>query len=228
MALRGYKTLLLDLDPQASLTMSCGFTHELTPNLADVMGGAKPGELHLTQVTRAVRENLDLAPGSKNLAAVALAIAPRLGREYILTKALKGLDYDLCIIDTPPSVSLLLINALAASHGAIIPAQPTPADVMGVRMFLDTLETIREGIGKNIEILGILPTFYDNRLNTHRAGLDAMLNAGWPVLPVNIGRSIRVAEAAANGESVITYEPGNPQAGAYNSLGEILEKWLKK
>lgn len=228
MAMSGYKTLLIDLDPQESLTLSCGFYQELNPSLVNVLGGAQAGDMHIAQITRRVRENLDLAPGSKALAAVELAIAPRLGREFILNKALRGLPYDLCIIDTPPSVSLLMINGLVASSGVIIPAQPTPADLSGVRLFLETLETIRAGLGKSIEVLGILPTFYDNRLNTHRAGIEAMLAAGWAVLPVAIGRSIRVAEAAANGESILTYEPGNPQAGNYKQLGELIEKWLKK
>ena len=75
--------------------------------------------------------------------------------------------------------------------------------------------------------MGILLTFFDGRLNTHKAGVEAMDKAGWAVLPVRIGRSVRVGESAALGESIITFEPGNPQAAAYTELGELIEIWLK-
>jgi chromosome partitioning protein len=102
-----------------------------------------------------------------------------------------------------------------------------PVDVMGVRRFIDTVGRIRDNLNTEVDILGILPTFYDSRYNTHQAGLEAMRAAGWPVMTVAIGRSVRVGEAAALGQSVITFEPWNPQAKAYNDLGKVIEKWLK-
>lgn len=224
----GYKTLLIDMDPQASLTMSCGFRLAVTPGMVDVMGGAAPGTLSIPRITKRVSDNLDLAPSNLDLSGVELGIVSRLGREYILKKALSGLTYDIAIIDNPPALSLLVVNALVASHGVLIPTQLMPVDVMGVKAFIHTLTMIKEGLGCKAEIVGILPTFYDTRLNTHQEGLEAMEAAGWPVLPVNIGRSVRVGEAAGQGQSVITYEPTNPQAGNYIELGRIIELWLKK
>ena len=224
----GYKTLLIDMDPQASLTMSCGYRQTVTPAIVDVLGGVQPGLLTIPKITKQVSANLDLAPSNLDLAGVELGIASRLGREYILKKALSGLTYDIAIIDNPPALSLLVVNSIVASHGILIPTQLMPVDVMGVNAFINTLNMIKEGLACEASIVGILGTFYDQRLNTHQAGLEAMQAAGWPVLPVTIGRSVRVGEAAGHGQSVITYEPSNPQAGAYKELGRIIELWLKK
>jgi len=225
----GYKVLLLDLDPQASLTMSCGYANPVDPSLVDVLGGAKDGDKDISEVVLSVADNLDLAPGSIDLAGVELGLASRLGREYILQRALENLEgYDLAILDCPPSISLLVINALVASDKVLIPTQLMPVDVMGVKRFINTVERIRDNLNTEVDILGILPTFYDSRYNTHQAGLEAMRAAEWPVMTVAIGRSVRVGEAAALGQSVITFEPWNPQAKAYNDLGKvIIELWLK-
>jgi len=225
----GYKILMLDIDPQTSLTMSCGFRDPLTPSLVDVLGGANPGNKEIKQIIRRVGERLDLAPGHLDLAGVELGIASRLGREYILKRALGGLrGYDLVIIDCPPSISLLVVNALVASDSILIPTQPTPVDIAGVRQFIDTINAIRANLETKVNIMGILLTFYDNRYNTHKVALEATNNAGWPVMETTIGRSVRIAEAAALGQSVLEYDPTNPQAISYIELGKEIEQWLKR
>jgi chromosome partitioning protein len=123
---------------------------------------------------------------------------------------------------------MLVINAIVASDAVLIPTQLMPVDVTGVRRFMETVNAARKRLNTSVEILGIVPTFYDSRYNTHQAGLEAMRAANYPVLDVAIGRSVRVGEAAALGESVITYEPGNPQAANYIELGKVIERWLKK
>lgn len=229
LAHKGYKVLMVDLDPQSSLTTSCGLS-EVSPNLTDVIGGAQAGTMLLKKIIKPVSDNLDLAPSDLSMAGVELGLISRLGGDYVLRNILVGVsaDYELCLIDCPPSLSKLVVNALAASKAVLIPTQPMPVDVAGVKLFIDTVGAIRESLNPDLSILGILVTFYDDRLNTHKAGLEAMTRAGWPVLPVNIGRSVRVGEAAGLGESVITFEPNNPQAAAYNELGGLVELWLKK
>jgi len=227
MAMQGYKTLLIDLDPQAALTMACGFREGVSPSLVDVLGGGQPGQLAIMQVIRKVKYNLDLAPANLNLSGSELGITSRMGREYILKRALEGLGYDLAIIDNPPSVSLLTINGLAASEGVLIPTQLTPLDVNGVMQFIKLIDGIRAGLGIKLEIIGILPTFYDGRLKLHRQALAALKMAKLPVLEVSIGRSVRVATAAMSGLSIIETEPTNPQAGNYLQLGKVIETWLK-
>jgi len=224
---RDHRVLLIDLDPQASLTTSCGIT-EAEPNLTAVFGNAKPGPLSLAKVITPIKENLSLAPSNLDMAAVELGISSRIAREFILAEALQTLKgFDLVIIDCPPSLSLLAINALAASDAVLIPCQPMPVDVAALRLFLNTIDTVRH-INPRLSIMGILPTFYDPRLNAHQGAIEAMRAAGWPVLPFTIGRSVRVGEAGAIGESIITYEPGNPQAAAYEALGKAVVQWLKK
>ena len=229
LARKGYKVLMVDLDPQSSLTTSCGLS-EVSPNLTDVIGGAQPGDTPLKKIIKSVSENLDLAPSDLSMAGVELGLISRLGGDYVLRNILAGVsgDYDLCLIDCPPSLSKLVVNALAASEAVLIPAQAMPVDVAGVKLFLDTVRAIRDSLNPDLSILGILLTFYDDRLNTHKAALEKMTNAGWPVLPVRVGRSVRVGESAALGESIMTFEPGNPQAAAYGELGGLIELWLKK
>jgi chromosome partitioning protein len=196
--------------------------------MVEVMGGAKQGEKEISEVIKPVSDRLDLAPSNLDLAAVELGIASRLGREYILQRALESLDgYEMAIIDCPPSLSLLVVNAIVASDGILIPTQLMPVDVTGVRRFMKITNEIQESLNTEAKILGILPTFYDRRYNAHQAGLEAMRAANWPITSVAIGRSVRVGEAAALGESVITYEGENPQAINYIELGKVVEKWLK-
>lgn len=230
MASVGYRVLLVDLDPQASLTMSCSYTEIITPSMVNVLGGANPGDKTIRQIIRPVAERLDLAPSNLDLAGIELGIAARLGREYILERALGEIrGYDLVIVDCPPSINLLVVNALVASDKVLIPTQLSPVDVAGVRRFIETIDSIRVNLNTRVEVLGILATFHDSRLNTHQDTLDAMRAADWPLMTVTIGRSVRVSEAAALGLSVIEYEPTNPQAKNYKLLGkEIIEIWLDK
>lgn len=227
MSAAGYKVLLLDLDAQCSLSMSCNYKDPVSPSMVDIFGGAKPGDHKINDIIKPVADRLDLAPSNLDMAGVELGIAARLGREYILKRELAKLNgYELVIMDCPPSMGLIVINAIVASDGVLIPTQPTPVDITGVKRFIDMIQAIREGTDTRAEIMGILPTFYDSRYNTHKAAIDAMRAADWPVLAAGIGRSVRVAEAAAVGQSVITYEPTNPQAENYKALGKEIEQWL--
>lgn len=223
---RSYKVLMVDLDPQASLTMSCGI-QDASPNLTAVFGNSNPGTLPLSKLITPVKDNLYLAPSNLDMAGVELGINARLAREFILSEALADLKgFDLVIIDCPPSLGLLAINALAASRAVLIPVQPMPVDVAALKLFIRTVENVRH-INPALSILGILPTFYDPRLNAHNAAIEAMTAAGWPVLNYRIGRSVRVGEAALAGKAVTEYEPGNPQSAAYIDLAKGIEKWLK-
>jgi chromosome partitioning protein len=230
LAAAGLHVLMIDCDPQASLTTSCGLGEGVTPSLADVIGGAQTGKMPLAKVIQGISANLDLAPSNLAMAAAELGLNARMGREQVLQKALANVanNYDLALIDCAPSLGLLVVNALVASDAVLIPCQPMPVDVAGVKLFLDTVEVIRDNLNPRLSILGILPTFYDQRLNAHQGAIEAMGRAGWPVLPVRIGRSVRVGESAALGESIMTFEPGNPQAAAYNELGDLVKLWLKK
>jgi len=132
------------------------------------------------------------------------------------------------VIDCPPSLGLLTINALSAANAVLIPTQAQIVDLRGLRLFLETLEQVRREINPDLETLGILLTFYDRRLMHHRDAMDALLRAGQPVLEVQIGRSVKVAEAATVGETVVTYDPENPQSSAYQELAKVVDGWLRE
>lgn len=221
---RGLRVLMIDLDPQGSLTLACGVQDAGKLTMAGVMGGSAPGGLGLGEVVRELGPRLALAPADIELAGAELGLISRLGRENVLRKAMQGLamQFDIALIDCPPSLGLLTVNALTAADRVLIPTAPTPADLRGTRLFLASVAQVREALNPGLQALGVLVTFWDPRLALHRDALQAMQAAGLPVLSVMIGRSVRVAEAAGAGQALAVYEPRNPQAAAYSALAEEL------
>ena len=219
---------MVDIDPQSSLTEASGVGDAEGVSLAEVLGGATPGKTKLKDIIVEVSENLFLAPADLALAATELGLASRMGRENVLKKALATVEsrFDVAVIDCPPSLSLLTVNALTAADAVLIPTQPQAVDLRGLSLFLETLQNIRQELNPELETLGILPTFFDRRLTHHRDAIEAMERAELPVMQVKIGRSVRVAEAAASGETVVTFDPKNPQAQAYRELAEAINQWL--
>jgi chromosome partitioning protein len=227
LAAEGLSVLLVDLDPQSSLTQACGVV-DPERSIADVLGGSIPGKLALHDVIIESTRYLHLAPADISLAACELGLISRLGREGVLRKAINSPanDFDLVIIDCPPSLGLLTLSALVAADAVLIPTQPQAADLRGLRIFLDKLQDVRE-INPALDVLGILVTFYDSRLTHHQAAIETMKRAGLPLLPVMVGRSVRVAEASGAGQSITEYSPGNPRAEEYKRLAEVVRSWLK-
>ena len=226
----GNRVLLVDVDPQSSLTGACGVDAN-GESLAEVLGGIEPGSLSLADILLDVGDDmhLHLAPADIALSPNELGMVQRFGREALLQHALATVDrgYNVCLIDCPPSLGVLTVNALKAASAVIIPTQPQISDLRGLRLFLDTVGRIRRKLNPKLEILGILVTFVDGRLIHHRDALGVMRESGLPLLDVQIGRSVRVAEAAAAGESIITYDPRNKQAKNYKQLAKVVDQWLK-
>lgn len=222
------RVLLVDTDPQASLSAACGVRDAAGHSLAEVLGGAEPGTLPLRDAIRPITDTLALVPADIALATTELALVSRMGRENALRRALTTLrGYDVCVIDCPPSLSLLTVNALAAADGVLVPTMPQAADLRGLGLFLATVSQLREQVNPGLELLGVLVTCLDARLLHHQEALDALRGAGLPLFDTTIGRSVRVAEAAGAGESVITFEPHNPRALEYRALAQQeVATWL--
>jgi len=238
----GQRVLLVDADPQASLTGTCGVQDEMGPgetaggtrflkqvfSLAEVLGGAKPGHVDLKDVLVDLGNNLWLCPGDTALASTEAGLATRLQREYVLKKVLATVaqDYDVCLVDCPPDQGLLTVNALTAANVVVVPAQPTAQDLRGLLLFVEAIKSIQAEINPELNFLGILLTFYDARLRHHQAEVEAMQKAGLPVLPVAIGRSVRVAEAAGACQPVFTYARHHPESEHYLTLAQFVAERL--
>ena len=152
------RVLLVDADPQASLSGACGIESEPSPDvsvagrylrqifsLAEVLGGSKPGQVDLKEILVSLNENLTICPADSALATSEMEMINRLGRENVLKKSLSTVssEFDICLIDCPPGQGLLTINALTAADAVIIPSQPTSQDLRGLILFLETINQVK-------------------------------------------------------------------------------------
>ena len=226
LAQHGRRVLLLDLDPQSSLTQGLGIEAH-GASLAEVIGGAKRGPLTMQQIIKPLGDRLDIAPADIALAGCEMGMIERLGRENIVKAALRDLDYDVVIIDCPPALSLLTVNGLIAAHGVIVPTLPAAADLRGVALFMDTLNQLRnDGLNPLLELIGVLFVQYDPRLIAHVQAVDALKGEGLPVIGL-IPRSVKVQESSAALQPVTRYDPNSKPAQAYIDLERKVNQWLK-
>jgi chromosome partitioning protein len=215
---RGYRVLLVDLDPQGNLTMSQGFNPDtIEQSMFDVLVHRMP----MDQVI--VTAEVDVAVSSIDLAGADMALSSQIGRERTLEKALAPIKdrYDYIFIDTPPSLGLLTINAFVAASGVIVPVQTEYLSLRGLVQLENTLAMVRENLNPRVEIVGIVPTMYDRRL-THSREADEILreNFGDLVYHTRIRKTVRFAEAPVKGLSVMAYEPSGEAAEMYRDLAK--------
>jgi chromosome partitioning protein len=219
---QGKRVLAVDLDPQGNLTMSQGWNpDEIERSLFDVL-------VHKLPITEIVRKGeIDIAVSSIDLAGAELALSSMIGRERALDKALLPVkeDYDYILIDTPPSLGLLTINALVASNGVIVPVQCEYLSLRGLVQLENTLTMIRENLNPDVAIQGILPTMYDKRLLHSKEAVEILReNFGDLVLNTKIRKTVRYAEAPVKGMSVLKYDPTGEAASMYRDLAkEVLD-----
>jgi chromosome partitioning protein len=222
---QGYKVLIVDLDPQGNLTMSQGFNpDDIDRSMFDVLVHKLP----LEEVVH--RAEIDLAVSSIDLAGAELALSSMIGRERALEKALLSVkpDYDYILVDTPPSLGLLTINALVAADGVIVPVQCEYLSLRGLVQLENTLSMIRENLNPNVEIVGILPTMFDRRTLHSREAIDILEeNFGDLVFNTRIRKTIRYAEAPVKGSSVLKYDPSGNAADAYRMLAKEVRNAAK-
>ncbi|NLT34563.1 MAG: ParA family protein [Gaiellales bacterium] len=217
----GYSVLAVDMDPQANLTTSQGI---LPDDLAVSMFNVLVQNLPLEQVIH--QREIDVAAANIDLAGAELALAPVIGRERALTKALLTMErqYDMVLIDTPPSLGLLTINALTASDAVIVPVQCEFLSMRGLAQLQRTLEQVRENLNPQVHIMGILPTLFDKRTTHGNEAVKSLRrNFGDLVFNTVVRKTIKFAEAPMRGCSVLTYAPQSEAAQAYRDLArEVL------
>ena len=215
---KGLRVLLVDLDPQGNLTMSQGMNPDsIERSMFDVL-------VHRVPITEVIHHTeVDLAVSSIDLAGAELALSSMIGRERALEKALAPVkeDYNYILIDTPPSLGLLTINALVASEGVIVPVQCEYLSLRGLVQLENTLTMIRENLNPAVGIQGILPTMFDNRTLHSREAVEILEeNFGDLVFGTRIRKTIRYAEAPVKGSSVLKYDPTGSAAEAYRDLAK--------
>jgi chromosome partitioning protein len=214
----GFKVLAVDLDPQGNLTMSQGLNPDtIERSMYDVLVHRLPIEQVL------YKGEIDLAVSSIDLAGAELALSSLIGRERALEKGLVGVrgSYDWIIVDTPPSLGLLTINALVAADGVIVPVQCEYLSLRGLVQLENTLSMIRENLNPDVEIQGILATMYDGRTLHAREAVEILEeNFGDLVFRTRIKKTVRYAEAPVKGASILKYDPTGAAAQAYRDLAK--------
>ncbi len=219
---QGFNVLAVDLDPQGNLTMSQGMDPDTVErSMFDVLVHSLPIDevIHRTEI--------DLAVSSIDLAGAELALSSMIGRERALQKGLLPARnrYDYVLVDTPPSLGLLTINALTAADSVIVPVQCEYLSLRGLVQLENTLSMIRENLNPTVEIRGILATMYDGRTLHSREAVEMLKeNFGELVFETRIRKTVRYAEAPVQGSSVLKYDPSGTAAQAYRELAkEVLD-----
>ena len=240
LAMEGKKVLLVDTDPQGSLTISMGWQQpdELPTTLSTLMQKAmndqpiQPGEGILHHA-----EGVDLIPANIELAGLEVALVNSMNREKMLKQVLESAkrEYDYILLDCMPSLGMLTINALAAADTTLIPVQAQYLSAKGLEQLLQTVGKVRRQINPKVKIEGILLTMTDSRTNYGKQ-IDTLIRQAYgskiKVFDQTIPRSVRAAETSAAGKSIFQHDPKGKVAEAYQSLArEVLvdaEKRLKR
>jgi chromosome partitioning protein len=219
----GQRVLLVDLDPQSALSAGLGVdSYQLDETIYDVLVDSR---VTMQSIIRSVRANLDVAPSNIDLAAAEVELISAIGREYIFKEALAPVrgNYDYILVDSPPSLGLLTVNALTAADEVIIPLQCEYLALRGMRSLLETIEKVRAKLNPHLEIRGILGTMFNSRTLHAQEVMDEIRSIfGDKVFDVVIKSSIRFAEAPVVHQSLLEYEPRHEGAMAYRKLAEVI------
>jgi len=217
----GPRVLLVDLDPQASLSYSMGLDPDtLDVTIHDVLVGRVPIGKAIHQLAEA-----DVVPSNIDLAGAEAYLLTRTGREYALRTALEDVDmhYNYILIDCPPSLGVLTINALTAADEVIIPLQCEALSHRGVGQLLETIEDVRRLTNKQLVVRGIIATMFDPRTQHSRQILeDVGKRYDIEVFQPPVRKSIRFAEAPRAGKSILRYASSHPGAEAYREIAKRL------
>ncbi len=236
LVMNGKKVLLVDFDPQASLSISLGYPkpEELPVTIADMMKKVvdekeiRPGEGILHH-----EEGMDLMPSSIELSGMEVALVNTISRETVLKEYLESVkrDYDFVLLDCSPSLGMLTINAMAAADTLLIPVQASYLPAKGLEQLLQTVNKVRRQINPRLKIEGILLTMVDARTNDAKEISELIRNAYGGKIKVydtEIPRSVRASEISKEGTSIFKHDPGGKVADAYRELTREVVKNAEK
>ncbi|MHC4290809.1 MAG: ParA family protein [Planctomycetota bacterium] len=235
LALKGHRVLTIDLDPQAHLTIHLGADQtEDATGIYDVL----TGNMEMGEAIRQVRDNLWLLGASIDLVGAEAELVNEVGREIILKQAVESVEdqFDYLIIDCPPSLGLLALNALAAVDEVVIPIQPHFLALQGFSRLLQTVTLVQTRINPKLSVSAILMCMFDSRIslsNEVREDIKNFLSSAresdhpWAqaqVIPVHIRRNIKLAEAPSHGKTIFEYEPSCHGAADYEAVATFLSQ----
>ncbi|MDR0436657.1 MAG: AAA family ATPase [Propionibacteriaceae bacterium] len=224
----GRKVLLVDFDPQASLSVGMGVNlHALKCSIYDLLLRGTDASFDDVVLPSSV-PNLDVLPANIDLSVAEMQLVSEMARERCLAKVLDPIRdrYDYILIDCLPSLGLLTINALTAADGVVIPLECEYFALRGMAMLTHTIDRVRESLNPGLSLTGILPTMYDHRTVHSREVLDRVLGEfGDQVFHTVIRRTVKFPETTVAGEPITTYAPSSSGAAAYRSLArEVLAR----
>jgi len=223
----GRKVLLVDFDPQGSLTVGLGIhAHELEFSIYHLL---MDREVQASDVLLKTRTGgVDLLPSNIDLSAAEIRLVTEVGREQTLARALREVrhEYDVILIDCQPSLGLLAVNALTAADGVIIPLECEYFALRGVALLKETIERVRERTNFDLEIVGLLGTMFDSRTLHGREVLQTLVD-GWGevVFHTVIKRTVKFSDSTVAGEPITTFAPSSTGAESYRMLArEVLAR----
>jgi chromosome partitioning protein len=225
LAQSGRRVLIVDMDPQGHAGECLGVpSQELDEEISQVL----EEELPLPQIINQVRPNLDLAPANLRLANTEYQLVGKYRREDRLKRALLSVDgrYDDILIDTPPSLGLLTVNALSAAQTVLIPLAADYLSMLGVSLMLQTILEIRKEINPQLKVVGIVATRVTRTTNAHEVleRVREELKGSVPILSTHIPETVRFREAAGLGKTIFEHAPDSPGATAYLELAREVSR----
>jgi chromosome partitioning protein len=222
LAERGRRVLLIDMDPQGALSVGLGLNPlALEKTLYNLLMGSDQDASSVVTTTKIDR--VDLLPSNIDLAAAEVLLVGEVAREQALARVLRTVRrrYDFLLVDCPPSLGLLTVNALTAADGVLIPLECEYFALRGMALLMDTISKIADRLNPNLKIVGVLATMYDARTVHGREVLGRVEEAfGDRVFRTVVSKTIRFAEAPVAGESILTYAGDTPGAAAYRALAK--------
>lgn len=225
LAEQGCRTLLVDLDPQGNATMGSGIDKSaLQTSIYPLLVGLST----LRDVRLRTPAGFDLLPANRELAGAEVELVSLERRELRLRDALQTVadDYDMVLVDCPPSLSLLTLNGLCAAHGVIIPMQCEYFALEGLSDLVNSIKRVHAGLNRDLRIIGLLRVMFDPRMTLSQQVSDQLVeHFGDKVFSTVIPRNVRLAEAPSYGQSALAYDPSSRGAQAYRAFGrELLDR----
>ena len=226
LAASNQRVLLADIDPQGNATMGCGIDkRHIEVTMCEVLLGEATAH---DAIVRVAQGGFDMLPANDSLTVAEVNLINEFGRELRLRRALEphAADYDYVLVDCPPSLSMLTVNALSAAHGVLVPMQCEYYALEGLSALMSTIERIRDAVNPELVVEGILRTMFDPRNNlANEVGAQLIMHFGDKVFRTIIPRNIRLAEAPSFGKPVLLHDKESRGALAYLALaGEMIRR----